>query len=77
VLNILSGGQIQIRNQNRANGNLQACLAEQHTLEAKIQRDRLADEQRWYSDIAQERATAPALLDPDATANAMGNYLEP
>jgi type IV secretion system protein TrbJ len=77
VLNVLSGGALHLKTQQRANGNLEACLAEQNTLQAKLQRDRLAEEQEWYSDQAQERATAPALLDPDATASVIGNYLEP
>ena len=77
LLNVLSGGQIHIRNQNKANGNLQACMAEQHMLEGKIQRDRIADEQRWYADISNEQANAPALLDPDTTATWAGSYLVP
>ena len=64
--------------QAKANGNLQACLAEQSTLEAKLQRDRLADEQLWYSDIAAARANSPAMLDPNATALVTsGSYLVP
>lgn len=78
VLNVLSGGQLHVRNQEKANGNLQACLAEQNTLQAKLQRDRLADEQQWYADIAAARASSPAMLDPGATATAVhGNYLVP
>jgi len=77
VLNILSGGHIQAQTQAKANGNLQACLAEQQTLEAKVQRDKLADEQIWYADIAAARASSPALLDPTSTSNMTGSYLEP
>ena len=62
VLNVLSGGHIHLQTQEKANGNLQACLAEQNTLQAKIQRDRLADEQQWYAEIAAARADSPALL---------------
>jgi hypothetical protein len=77
VLNILSGGHIHAQTQAKANGNLQACLAEQQTLQAKVHRDKLADEQIWYSDIAAARASSPALLDPTSTANITGSYLEP
>ena len=78
VLNVLSGGQLQLKTQERANGNLQACLAEQKTLEAKLQRDRLAEDQTWYGDIASEKASAPALVDPDKTAYVVGGgYLVP
>jgi hypothetical protein len=78
VLNILSGGSIHMNTQEKANGNLQACLAEQNTLAAKVQRDRLASEQQWYADIAAARANSPAMLDPGATALAIGgSYLEP
>ena len=78
VLNILSGGQIQVRTQTRANGNLQACMAEQATLEAKLKHDQLADEQNWYAEQAGERASSPALLDPVQTAAyAQGGYTEP
>jgi type IV secretion system protein TrbJ len=75
VLNVLSGGSLHLRSQEKANGNLQACLAEQKTLEAKAQRDKLADEQSWYSDIAKARASSPAMLDPERTGT--HNYLEP
>ena len=78
VLNVLSGGRIHLQTQEKANGNLQACLAEQQTLQAKLQRDRLADEQQWYSDMAAAKASTPALLDPDQTAAIVGgSYLEP
>ncbi len=78
VLNVLSGGALHMRNQNKANGNLQACLAEQQTLQAKIQRDRLAEEQNWFSDIAKGRATSASTLDPTSTAALIsGTYLEP
>jgi hypothetical protein len=77
VLNVLSGGHIQAQSQAKASGNLQACLAEQQTLQAKVQRDRLADEQIWYSDIATARASSPALLDPALTAGTAGSYLVP
>lgn len=78
VLNILSGGHIQMQTQAKASGNLQACLAEQQTLQAKLQRDMLADQQNWYSDVAAARASSPALQDPALTALAVGgNYLEP
>jgi hypothetical protein len=78
VLNIMSGGHLQLQNQTKANGNLQACLAEQQTLQAKVQRDRLAEEQLWYQSIAAERASAPALQDPGRTALIIGgSYLEP
>jgi hypothetical protein len=77
ALNVLSGGHIHAQTQAKANGNLQACLAEQQTLQAKLQRDRLADEQNWYADIAKARATSPALEDPALTAGIVANYLEP
>lgn len=77
VLNVLSGGHIHAQTQAKANGNLQACLAEQNTLQAKVQRDRLADEQLWYSDIATARASSPALIDPILTAGSINAYLEP
>lgn len=77
VLNILSGGHIQAQTQAKANGNLQACLAEQQTLQAKVQRDKLADEQIWYSEVAAARASSPALLDPVLTSSTTGSYLEP
>jgi len=78
VLNVLSGGHIHLQTQTQANGNLQACLAEQQTLQAKVQRDRLAEEQLWYQSIAAERASAPALQDPARTALIIGgSYLEP
>lgn len=77
VLNTISGGAIHMRTQEKANGNLQACLAEQQTLQAKIQRDKLADEQNWWADIASARASTPANLDPASTANAASTYLEP
>ncbi len=77
VLNILSSGHIQAQTQAKANGNLQACLAEQQTLQAKVQRDKLADEQIWYSDVAAARASSPALLDPSLTSSTTGSYLEP
>jgi hypothetical protein len=75
VLNVLSGGSIHLHTQEKANGNLQACLAEQKVLEAKVQRDRLADEQNWYADIAAARASSPAMLDPNATGT--HTFLEP
>ena len=78
VLNVLSGGHIHLQTQEKANGNLQACLAEENTLQAKIQRDRLAAGQRWYSDVAFARSSSPALLDGSATAFVVGGgYLEP
>jgi hypothetical protein len=77
VLNVLSGGSIHLRTQEKANGNLQACLAEQQTLQAKVQRDKLASEQLWYSDIAAARASSPAMLDPAMTALITNGYLEP
>ena len=77
VLNTISGGAIHMRTQEHANGNLQACLAEQQTLEAKIERDKLAEEQNWWSDIASARASTPAMLDPADTAKAASTYLEP
>ncbi len=77
VLNVISGGHIHAQTQAKANGNLQACLAEQHTLQAKVTRDRLANEQLWYSDIAAARASTPATLDPAMTAAGMNTYLEP
>jgi hypothetical protein len=77
VLNVLSGGHIHAQTQAKANGNLQACLAEQHTLEAKVKRDQLAYEQAWYNDVATARASSPATLDPIKTATTMNTYLEP
>jgi len=77
VLNVISGGHIHAQTQAKANGNLQACLAEQKTLEAKVRRDRLANEQLWYADIAAARASTPAMLDPTLTAGAMNGYLVP
>jgi hypothetical protein len=75
VLNVISGGSMHLNTQQKANGNLQACLAEQNTLAAKVQRDKLADEQKWYSDIAAARANSPAMLDPNATGT--HTFLEP
>jgi hypothetical protein len=46
-------------------------------LQAKVQRDQLADGQYWYSEIASARASTPAMIDPDATATFAGSYLEP
>ena len=77
VLNVISGGHIHLRTQEKANGNLQACLAEQQTLQAKVKRDELADEQYWYSEIANARAVSSADLDPDHTAATVANYLIP
>ena len=77
VLNVLSGGHIHAQTQAKASGNLQACLAEQQTLQAKLQRDKLADEQNWYADIAKARASTPVMLDPATTAATAGSYLEP
>ena len=77
VLNVISGGHIHAQTQAKANGNLQACLAEQHTLQAKVIRDRLANEQLWYNDIAAARAFTPATLDPAKTVASMNAYLEP
>jgi len=77
ALNVLTGGRVHLQTQEKANGNLQACLAEQQTLQAKVQRDKLADEQNWYAEIAKARATSPASLDPELTAGAVANYLIP
>ena len=78
VLNVLSGGHIHMQTQQKANGNLQACLAEQQTLQAKLTRDRLAAEQNYYFDIAQARASESVQFDPNAAAAFVGgNYLEP
>ncbi len=77
-LNVLSRGRVHLQTQQKANGNLQACLAEQNTLQAKVQRDKLAAEQNWYSDIASAKASSPGLIDPDQTAFIVGGgYLEP
>jgi len=78
VLNVLSGGHIHLQNQQQANGNLQACLAEQQTLANKVQRDQLAEGQSWYFDAAYARANTPGQIDPAGTAAFIaGNYLEP
>jgi len=77
ALNILSGGRVQLQTQEKANGNLQACLAEQQTLQAKVQRDRLAEEQIWYADIAAARASSAVSLDPELTAGTVAHYLVP
>ena len=78
VLNVLSGGHFQLQNQTKANGNVQACLAEQQTLANKVQRDQLASAQGWYSDITTARATASVQFDPTAAAAFVGgNYVEP
>ena len=78
VLNVLTGGHAHLNNQTKANGNLQACLAEQQTLQAKLQRDKLADEQNWYASIATAKANSPVLLDPNSNAAIIsGGYLEP
>jgi hypothetical protein len=62
----------------QAAGNLEACIAEQQTLQAKLERDRLAANTAWYSDVATSRATTPSQLDPTTTANLMaGGYLVP
>lgn len=75
VLNVISGGSMHLHTQEKANGNLQSCLAEQNTLSAKVQRDKMADEQNWYADIAAARANTPATLDPNTTG--IHTYLEP
>jgi hypothetical protein len=77
ALNVLTGGRVHMQTQEKANGNLQACLAEQQTLQAKVQRDKLASEQIWYSEIAAARASTPVDLDPELTAGAIGNFLVP
>lgn len=77
VLNVLSGGHMQLQTQAKASGNLQACLAEQQTLEAKVERDKLADHQIWYADVAAARASSPVDLDPAQTAGTIANYLIP
>ena len=78
ALNVLTGGHVHLQTQTQANGNLQACLAEQNTLQAKVQRDKLAAEQNWYADIAAAKASSPVLLDPAQTAFVVGGgYLEP
>jgi hypothetical protein len=78
VLNVLSGGGIHLQNQTKANGNLQACLAEQQTLQNKLQRDRLAAGQFWYADAAFAKANTPSQIDPAMTAAFVdGGYLEP
>jgi hypothetical protein len=78
ALNVLTGGHFQLQNQTKANGNVQACLAEQQTLQAKVQRDNLAAEQNWYASIATAKASSPVLLDPTQNAAIIGGgYLEP
>ena len=78
VLNVLSGGHIHLKTQEKANGNLQACLAEQATIKAKIERDKLAQEHNWYWDVAQGKATQPAAWDSAAAGDFVAaNYLEP
>jgi len=78
VLNVLSGGHLQLQTQAKAAANLQACQSEQQTLQAKVLRDKLADEQLWYAEIAAARAASAALQDPARTAYSVGgNYLEP
>ena len=78
VSNITTGGNMQNITLAQANGNLEACIAEQQTLEAKLQRDRLAANTAWYSDVATSRATTPSQLDPTTTTQMMaGGYLLP
>ncbi len=78
VLNVISGGHMNLQNQAQASGNVQACLAEQQTLQAKIQRDSLAAEQNFYAEVAGAKANSPVLLDPAQTAAIVGGgYLEP
>lgn len=77
VLNVLSGGHIQMQTQTKALGNLQACLAEQQTLQAKVARDKLADQQIWYADVAAARASSPVDVDPIQTAGTIANYIIP
>jgi hypothetical protein len=79
ALNVLSGGHFQLQNQTKANGNVQACLAEQQTLANKVQRDNLAAEQGYYSDIATARATESVQYDPTAAAGFIAgtNWNEP
>jgi hypothetical protein len=77
-LNVLAGGRLHMQSQAKANGNLQACLAEQQTLQAKLTRDTLATEQIYFADITNARATQAVQYDPAATAAFVGgNYLEP
>jgi type IV secretion system protein TrbJ len=79
ALNVLSGGHFQLQNQTKANGNVQACLAEQQTLANKVQRDQLADYQTYYSDIATARGTESVQFDPTAAGNFVSgtNWTEP
>lgn len=78
VLNVLSGGHIHLKTQEKANGNLQACLAEQATIKAKIQRDQLAQEHNWYWDVANGKATQPSIWDSAAAGDFVSaSYLEP
>ena len=65
LLNVMTGHSLRLNTQEKANGNLQACLAEQNTLQAKIQRDKLAEEQSWYASVASARATQPVTQDPE------------
>jgi hypothetical protein len=68
-----------LQNQTKANGNVQACLAEQQTLANKVQRDQLADYQTYYSDIATARGTESVQFDPTAAGNFVSgtNWTEP
>ena len=78
VGNMQNGASMQGIGIAQATGNLQACIAEQQTLQAKLERDRLAANTAWYSDVATSRATTPSQLDPTTTANLMaGGYLVP
>jgi hypothetical protein len=79
VLNVISGGHINLQNQQQAAGNLQTCLAEQQTLQNKVTRDHLAVEQGYYSDIATARATESVQYDPTAAAGFIAgtNWTEP
>jgi hypothetical protein len=78
VGNMQNGASMQGIGIAQATGNLQACIAEQQTLQAKLERDRLAANTAWYSDVATSRAATPSQLDPTTTANLMaGGYLVP
>lgn len=77
VLNIMSGGSIHLNTQAKANGNLQACLAEQQTLASKIERDKLAAEQDWYAGVAAAKARTNTGLDPDKTLQVNRSYMVP
>lgn len=72
-LNLLNAADAQKLNELRAQGNLQACLAEQQTVAAKRQRDDMVTDLRFQSDLAHAKATHQTMIDADSAYDP--NYL--